>query len=101
MILIHNLGQGWRTMKKYQIFFILASIFFIINITMLIIDQKNTHTEKGDCYDSMNNKINELTCEVKINPNQGILFSITGIMSMLGATGFAVAGLLNKLNRGF
>ena len=77
-------------MSKY---IVLAIIFFLLMGFCLYIMKTKYHIEKGDCFDEENNKINELTCDVKIQ-DYPFLPILTSIFMMIAVVSFFI-GIIN------
>lgn len=70
------------------VLFIIAIIIFIVFGALLIVS--DYHIEEVDCYDRRGNKIEGLTCEERVNNNEGIydLVWIGGILALIGEVTF-------------
>ena len=71
--------------KSWKIFCMMV-LFFIIAGSLEIYNTRNHHIEKGDCFDEKNNKINELTCDIKVidyNPFLKVIIVSSVIIALI------------------
>ncbi len=74
--------------KSWKIYCICV-LFFILAMILNIYESKNYHIVEGDCFDEKNNKINELTCDIKIiDHSQYYKIVIYSLISIAGIVGF-------------
>ena len=80
-------------MNKY---FILGIICLIFSVSGLLYVESQSQTEKGDCYDNRDNKIDELTCDVRVSNNPYI--AGIALISMLASVILFFIGIMDECN---
>lgn len=81
-------------MNKY---YILAIVCLVIFFAGLSYTGSQTQTEKGDCYDNRDHKIDELTCDVIRYKNPWI--GIISVISLMGSIVLLFLGLMGNLEK--
>ncbi len=74
---------------------VLTTVTLIIFIVGIFYTERNTYTEKGDCYDNRDNKMDNLTCDIK--RYNFPLVGVVSILSMFLAIILAFKGVISGM----